>query len=125
MTAHIDCSRDFSVEGSGFPVAVTLEVHPGWGRTWLARLSPPLTEEDRKFGVAREFLEREGQKVSRRGNGDVYYELLEPGTYEASSVYRSYRTFRAVFRVEADGTVELLGTDVEDNLRKIYRSLTE
>jgi hypothetical protein len=105
------------------PISVEIEVHSGWGKSWLARIAAPATEQDRKFGVARTFVDRESQSLSRAGNGTLHYEITEPGLYEASGVYRSFTPWRVIFRVNEDGSVVQVANDQDDNLRSTYRKL--
>jgi hypothetical protein len=123
VSARLKIARGVRLEGSGFPIALELEAKPKWGRTWLAEIGAPTTEQDRKFGLARDFLERDGQDVSNAGNGMIQFTIDDPGTYEASAVYRSYGMFRVVFRVTDAGEVELLGDSSEKNLSTLYKKL--
>lgn len=121
--AQISVAREFSSVEGPLPARVECEAHPGWCKTWVARLSAPVTDADRQFGVHREFVDRDGQSLSRAGNGSVYYTVAAPGLYEASSVYRSYRGWRVIFRVHDDGTAEWIADDQQDNLRAVYPTL--
>jgi hypothetical protein len=125
MDRKIDISREFtgSDQPGTLPIEVDVEVHAGWGKSWLARISEPRSETDARFGVSREFLSRTGQTLSRAGNGTLHYEITEPGLYEASAVYRSYTTWRVVFEVRADGSVEHVADSVTGNLTETYRRL--
>jgi hypothetical protein len=124
MTTTVSVSRDFVVKGTGLPVRVSAEVHAGWGKTWVAQIETPRDDEEAaNFVVHREFIDREGQAISRAGNGTYHYEITCPGLYEASSVYRSFKTWRVIFEVRADGTVERIADSESDNLRTVYRKL--
>jgi hypothetical protein len=121
----IDIARRFAKEGdpAGLPVEVTAEVHSGWGKTWLARLTAPRTADDFKFGVSREFLTRSSHRLSRAGNGTYTYTLTEPGIYEGSSVWRSFATWRVIFEVTEGGDVRMIASNNDCDLRAEYRKL--
>ena len=120
----IDMHRGFVVgDVEALPMAVRIEAHAGWGKSWLARLSAPASDVDRKYGVGREFIARDGQSLSRKGNGTLCYTIAEPGLYEAQGIYRSFRVWRVVFRVHDDGRVERLADSESDNLGSVYRKL--
>jgi len=125
--AKLKVSRGLYGDAMGTPGALPLdvdvEVHSGWGKSWLARISEPKTDQDRKFGVAREFLSRTGQTVSRAGNGSIHFKITEPGLYEAASVYRSFTTWRVIFEVREDSSVEEVANSVTGNLRTTYTRL--
>lgn len=108
MGKLINLCRGYSSEvTSNEGVSAEIETHSGWGNSYLARL----LGVGGKFGFERKFLTSSREKLSRAGNGSLFFDDLTPGVYEASSVYRSYRTFRAYFEVRDDGTFDYFGED--------------
>ncbi|MGG4034189.1 hypothetical protein ABEV74_10900 [Paenibacillus cisolokensis] len=87
--------------------AVVTEVHSGWSKGWLARVT--LAAPGARYDLHREFIGESKRDMSRAGNGTKTYKLsqLADGIYEADSVYRSYTSFRTYFRVAGGKVVEL------------------
>lgn len=89
-----------TIEGS--TVEFELEVHPGWGSTYVAEL----TKGSHLKGVDRDFLIADSKKLSRAGNGVLWYQVAlnkDKATYfETESVKRSYETKKEYWKI-ADG----------------------
>lgn len=106
----LNLARGEELSEAGEGASAQVEVHSGWGASYVARLSSAAATSTHDY--ERSFLRPSSRDVSRAGNGHLKYDDLTPGLYEGSSVYRSYTLHRTYFEVEeAAASITILSAE--------------
>lgn len=109
----LDLQRGWGIdETTDYPAVVT-EAHSAWSKGWVARIVD--TDDHAPGGFVQLFLHDEKSGLSRAGNGWKEYRLVEPGLYQADSVYRSYTSFRTLFAFDGE-KIQVLADTINGSL---------
>lgn len=113
---------------SPWPVFVC--VHPGptdaGPRAWVARLGPPVTDADLRYGIARRFIRQERQL---RSNAQVH-KIFEPGIFEAQGFQivendLADPSWRVIFAINASGRLTIVADSNRADVRDFYQPIVE